>query len=55
MKHFILITNACKDKELTLSKQIIDYIVSKGGTAKCFVSNVGAPEISSLPTGISWV
>ena len=45
MKHFILITNACKDKELTLSNQIIDYIVSKGGTAKCFVSNVGALEI----------
>lgn len=45
MKHFILITNACKDKDLKLSNQIIDYIIAKGGTAACFVSNAGAPEI----------
>ena len=45
MKHFILITNACKDKDLKLSNQIINYIVAKGGTAACFVSNAGAPEI----------
>ena len=45
MKHFILITNACKDKDLKLSKQIMDYIVAKGGTAACFVSNAGASEI----------
>ena len=29
MKHFILITNAYKDKDLRLSNQIIDYIVEK--------------------------
>lgn len=44
MKHFILITNAYKDQKLELSNRIIEYIVGKGGTASCFLSNVEAPE-----------
>ena len=39
MRRFILITNAYKDKDLSLSKKIIQYISQKGGTAKCLISN----------------
>lgn len=39
MRRFILITNAYKDKELSLSKKIIQYICQKGGTARYLISN----------------
>lgn len=41
MKHFFIITNALKDKELQLTKKIISYIQLKGGTAAYAVS-IGA-------------
>lgn len=33
MRKFILITNSYKDRELTLSKRIVNYIQERGGTA----------------------
>ena len=39
MRRFILITNAYKDKDLSLSKKIIQYISRKGGTARYLISN----------------
>lgn len=39
MRRFILITNAYKDKDLSLSKKIIQYICQKGGTARYLISN----------------
>ena len=46
MKKFILITNGCKDKDLRLSNQIIEYIVKKGGAAKVFTEY----EIKDIPS-----
>nr|WP_317354950.1 NAD(+)/NADH kinase [uncultured Agathobacter sp.] len=44
MKHFVLITNAYKDKDFKLSNKIIDYICKKGGTAKSLISNVESTD-----------
>ncbi len=38
MKHFFIITNALKDQQLNLTRKIISYIHSKGGTASYAVS-----------------
>ncbi len=38
--HFVLITNEYKDRNLTLTKQIISYINEKGGKAVSLLSNV---------------
>ena len=46
MKHFVLITNAYKDKDFKLANKIIDYICKKGGTAKSLISNVEATDIT---------
>ncbi len=40
MKHFVVIANAYKDKDFTLTNKIVAYIEQKGGTAKGLVSNV---------------
>ena len=39
MKHFTLITNAYKDKELRLTKQMIQYIKAHGGSAVYLLSD----------------
>lgn len=54
MKNYILITNVYKDQNLRLSNEIISYIVGKGGTAKCLISNVESEDetdfdISDIP------
>ena len=38
MKHYVLITNSFKDKDLKLTNEIIEYITQKGGTAKSLMS-----------------
>lgn len=38
MRNFFIITNEHKDKDLTVTKEIQDYIVSKGGQCEYFVS-----------------
>jgi NAD+ kinase len=40
MKHFVLITNIYKDKDLRLTKQMTEYIRSHGGTADYFLSSI---------------
>jgi NAD+ kinase len=40
MRHFTLITNVYKDKELNLTKRMAEYIRAKGGTAEYVLSNV---------------
>ena len=40
MRKFMLITNRYKDRDLTLSKEIVSYIQQKGGSAAICVSNV---------------
>ncbi len=44
MQHFLIITNAYKDKELRLTKQMVSYIREKGGTAEYLLSNIRHPE-----------
>ena len=39
MKHFTLITNAYKDKELRFTEQVKAYIRARGGTAVGLLSN----------------
>ena len=38
MKHFLIITNAFKDKNLKLTNEIKGYIEKKGGSCQCFTS-----------------
>jgi NAD+ kinase len=40
MRHFTLITNVYKDKELSLTKRMTDYICAHGGTAQYVLSNM---------------
>lgn len=42
MQKFILITNSYKDRELALSKRIVNYIQEKGGAAHICASGSGA-------------
>lgn len=54
MRNFILITNEQKDENLKLSRQIVAYIRSKGGTAKILISSVerldeGDFELDEIP------
>ena len=54
MRHFALITNLYKDKNLECTNSIIDYIEKKGGTAKSFISSVEAEndedfDIADIP------
>ncbi len=45
MQNFVLITNAYKDTELRLTKQIMQYITEKGGKAQGFLCNTDSePE-----------
>lgn len=44
MKHFTLITNAYKDKDLKITKQMVDYITQKGGSAVYVLSNIRQQE-----------
>ena len=46
MKHFIIIVNRQKDKELTLTTKIINYIKEHGGTCKNYDV---APECEEVP------
>ncbi len=38
MRNFFIITNEHKDKDLIVTNEIKDYIVSRGGTCTYFVS-----------------
>ena len=38
MKHFFIITNSYKDKDLMLTKSMQDYIETKGGKCGYYVS-----------------
>ena len=38
MKHFFIITNSYKDKDLMLTKSMQDYIETKGGECGYYVS-----------------
>ncbi len=40
MRKFMLITNRYKDRDLTLSNEIVSYIQQRGGSAAICVSNV---------------
>ena len=40
MRHFTIITNACKDKNFELTNKIVQYIENKGGTACGLISRV---------------
>ncbi len=40
MRHFLIITNAYKDKDLKLTHELVDYICQKGGTAKYLLSDI---------------
>lgn len=40
MQRFLIITNAYKDRDLHLTKQMVSYIEKKGGTAKYLLSNI---------------
>lgn len=44
MKKFVVITNAYKDKDLRLTKQIVKYITDQGGSAKSLISIVESPD-----------
>lgn len=44
MKNFVVITNAYKDKDLRLTKQIVKYITDQGGSAKSLISIVESPD-----------
>lgn len=54
MKHFLIITNAFKDKNLKLTGELKKYIEDKGGTCTCFTNRgdnaqYAAPELSDIP------
>ena len=54
MKHFLIIVNQQKDKELELTKKIKTYIEDKGGTCTHFVTEgkkemEAAPAVSDVP------
>lgn len=44
MKHFLIITNSYKDKDLKLTKEIKKYIEEKGGTCDYFASSGQDPK-----------
>lgn len=53
MRHFLIITNSFKDKNLKLTNEIKAYIKEKGGTCQCFVSTGddakhAAPEADAI-------
>lgn len=53
MKHFLIITNAFKDKNLKLTNEIKGYIEKKGGNCQCFTSTGddakhAAPEADAI-------
>ncbi len=53
MKHFLIITNAFKDKNLKLTNEIKGYIEKKGGACQCFTSTGddakhAAPEADAI-------
>lgn len=53
MRHFLIITNSFKDKNLKLTNEIKAYIEEKGGTCQCFVSTGddakhAAPEADAI-------
>lgn len=55
MKHFLVIANLNKDKDLVLTKRIRDYVEKKGGTCGYYASegNKGSkivPELSEIPS-----
>lgn len=49
MRNFRLITNAFKDKDLHLSRQIVSYIEDKGGRAGISVSNIEGVVAEDFP------
>ncbi len=54
MQRFLIITNAYKDRDLHLTKQMVSYIEKKGGTAKYLLSNIrhfeaDAFDVSGIP------
>ena len=54
MKHFLIIVNQQKDKELELTKKIKTYIEDNGGTCTHFVTEgkkemEAAPAVSDVP------
>ena len=51
MRKFMLITNRYKDRDLTLSNEIVSYIQQKGGSAAICVSNVEDAGVI-LPTSV---
>lgn len=60
MRHFLIITNAYKDKDLNLTEQIKRYIESKGGDCQCFISTGddakhAAPESENIAEGTECV
>lgn len=55
MKHFLIITNSQKDKDLKLTRNIQNYIGQKGGSCVCFSSRGeeakdAAPEKEEIPS-----
>ena len=53
MKHFLIITNSFKDKNLKLTNEIKEYIKKKGGSCQCFTSTGddakhAAPEADAI-------
>lgn len=55
MKHFLIITNLFKDKDLVLTNKIQKYIEQKGGTCRSFTSmgddaKHAAPEAGDIPS-----
>ena len=48
MKHFLVIANIKKDKELVLTKKIKDYIEEKGGSCAYYASE-GAKSVKIVP------
>ena len=56
MKHFLIITNAFKDKNLKLTNEIKKYIEAKGGTCSCYINRgddaaYAAPDEENIPEG----
>ncbi len=54
MKHFFMITNLHKDAGKKLTKELLSYIHTKGGTCQCFFSTgenakEAAPKLSEIP------
>lgn len=54
MKHFLIITNAYKDRNLKLTGEIKSYIEKKGGSCTCFTNRgddarFAAPEDADIP------